>query len=161
MNFSADSLGFMKCNKPVSFWVGKDSVYAVAHSPDGLSDSCFFRFRSDSVPPGCSGTSIMISILDTVTSRDYIVWTSSPHDPSISDTTIYNPTASPKVTTKYKVKVYNLLGIYSGTALRSNGIQYLCRAFSKIPLFAGGVRSFLLPMEGIPSIGVPEIRLPR
>jgi hypothetical protein len=52
----------------------------------------------------------MISILDTVTSRDYIVWTSSPHDPSISDTTIYNPTASPMVTTKYKVKVYNLLG---------------------------------------------------
>jgi len=110
MNFRADSLGFMIPNKPVSFWVGKDSVYAIAHSPDGLSDSCFFRFRSDSVPSGCAGTSIMISILDTLTSKDYVAWTSSPHDSSMTDTSIYNPVVSPKATTRYRVKVYNLLG---------------------------------------------------
>jgi len=110
LSFSVDSAGLMKISRPNSFWIGKDSMYAVAHSPDGLKDSCFFRFRSDSVPSACSGGSINISILDTITSTDYIVWTSVPYDMSMSDTTIFNPTVSPKVTTRYRVKVYNLLG---------------------------------------------------
>jgi hypothetical protein len=110
LSFSVDSAGLMKIQRPRSFWIGKDSVYAVAHSEDGMKDSCFFRFRSDSVPSACSGGSINISILDTITGSDYIVWTSVPYDPTISDTTIFNPTVSPKVTTRYRVKVYNLLG---------------------------------------------------
>ncbi len=110
MRFSKDSLGMMKSSRPTSFWLGKDSVYAIARRPDMLTDSCFFRFRSDSVPSGCTGESINIAILDTITSLDYVVWTSSPYDSTMSDTTIFNPTVSPKITTHYYVKVYNLLG---------------------------------------------------
>lgn len=110
LSFSVDSSGMMKVNKPYSFWIGRDSMYAIAHSQDGMKDSCFFRFRSDSIPEACSGTSINISILDTITSSDYIVWTSVPYDSTMSDTAIYNPTVSPKITTLYRVKVYNLLG---------------------------------------------------
>jgi len=110
LSFAVDTTGMMKISRPYSFWVGKDSMYAIAHSPDGLTDSCFFRFRSDSVPYDCAGQSISISILDTITSSDYIVWTSQPYDSTMSDTTIFNPTVSPKVTTRYRVKVYNLLG---------------------------------------------------
>jgi len=110
MSFSVDTSGLMKIQRPYSFWIGKDSVYAVGHSPDGLKDSCFFRFRSDSVPSACAGGSINISILDTISGSDYIVWTSVPNDTTISDTTIFNPTVSPKVSTRYRVKVYNLLG---------------------------------------------------
>lgn len=110
MSFSVDSSGIMKPLKPTSFWIGRDSVYAIAHSQDGAKDSCFFSFRSDSIPVGCAHASINIAILDTITSSDYIVWTSVPYDSTMNDTTIYNPTVSPKVTTRYRVKVYNLLG---------------------------------------------------
>ena len=110
MWFSADSLGIMKSNRPKSFWTGKDSVYALARRPDMLTDSCLFRFKSDTVPQGCAGNTISISILDTITSSDYVRWSSLPHDSTMSDTTIFNPTMSPRQTTKYRVKVYNLLG---------------------------------------------------
>ncbi len=110
LRFSVNAAGLMKVNKPYSFWIGRDSMYAVAQSPDGMTDSCFFRFRSDSVPTGCSGQSITISILDTITSSDYIVWTSSPYDSTMTDSTIYNPTVSPVISTMYRVMVYNLMG---------------------------------------------------
>jgi hypothetical protein len=110
MSFQVVSDSMMKINRPHSFWIGKDSVWAIAHRPGGFADSCFFRFRSDSIPSACSGISINISIMDTITSSDYIRWTSSPHDSTFTDTTIFNPTVSPKVSTWYKVKVYNLLG---------------------------------------------------
>jgi len=110
MSFSVVSDSLMKINRPRSFWIGKDSVWAIAHQPGGFTDSCFFRFRSDSIPTACAGASINISIMDTLTSSDYIRWTSSPLDSTFTDTTIFNPTVSPKVNTWYKVKVYNLLG---------------------------------------------------
>jgi len=110
MWFQVVSDSLMKINRPKSFWVGKDSVWAIAHRPGGFIDSCFFRFRSDSIPEGCAGSSINISIMDTLTSSDYVRWTSSPHDSSFTDTTIFNPWVSPKQTTLYKVKVYNLTG---------------------------------------------------
>ncbi len=110
MRFSVDTAGLMKSLKPSSFWIGKDSVFAIAHSQDGAVDSCFFRFRSDSIPTACAGGSINIAILDTITGSDYIVWTSSPYDSTMTDTTIYNPTVSPVKSTLYRVKVYNILG---------------------------------------------------
>lgn len=110
MWFTVDSLGFLHANRPSSFWIGKDSVWAIAHSPFGFIDSCFFRFRSNPIPIGCSGDSINISIMDTTTSSDYIRWTSFPYDSTLIDTTIINPTVSPVQTTLYRVKVYNLLG---------------------------------------------------
>jgi len=117
MRFTVDSLGNMKSRRPVSFWVGLDSVYAIARKPDMLSDSCLFKFRSDTVPQGCAGQSISISILDTITSSDYIVWTSTPHDSTMTDTTVFNPTVSPKITTKYHVQVYNLYGNTSSDSI--------------------------------------------
>ncbi len=110
MWFTVDSLGYMHSNRPTSFWTGKDSVFAIARRPDNLTDSCFFRFKSDTIPSSCAGIPIQISIMDTITSNDYIVWTSVPYDSTMSDTTIFNPTVSPGKTTWYKVKVYNLLG---------------------------------------------------
>ena len=110
LSFKVVSDSLMKINRPYSFWVGKDSVWAIAHRPGGFIDSCFFRFRSDSIPGGCTGASINISIMDTLTSSDYIRWSSSPKDSTFRDTTIFNPTVSPLVSTLYKVKVFNLLG---------------------------------------------------
>ncbi len=116
--FQVVSDSMMKINRPHSFWVGSDSVWAIAHRPGGFVDSCFFRFRSDSIPKACAGLSVNISIMDTLTSSDYIRWSSSPHDSAFTDTTIFNPTVSPKVSTWYKVKVYNLLGNISKDSVK-------------------------------------------
>lgn len=95
--------------KPVSFWSGNDSTYLIAHSPDGLKDSCYMKFTSLPITPGCSGVPIMLSLLDTL-SNDIILWKSIPYDSSMTDTTIYNPVVAPKVTTQYLVTCINPLG---------------------------------------------------
>ena len=99
----------LKTMKPVSFWSGKDSAFLIAHSPDGLKDSCLFKFTSIPIAPDCSGVPITLALLDTLY-NDVIIWKSDPYDSSISDSTIYNPTVAPDTTTQYIVTCINPLG---------------------------------------------------
>ena len=95
--------------KPVSFWTGRDSTYLIAHSPDGLKDSCFMNFVSKPLASGCSGIPVMISLLDTLRNGvyDIIQWKSDPFDSTMSDTTVYNPIVAPDTTTTYTVMCIN------------------------------------------------------
>ncbi len=95
--------------KPCSFWTGRDSTYLIAESEDGFRDSCFMKFISNPLENGCSGVPITLTLLDTL-SNDIIRWTSIPFDSLFTDTTIYNPTVAPLVTTQYKVMCINPLG---------------------------------------------------
>ena len=95
--------------KPLSFWSGMDSTYLIAHSPDGMTDSCFMAFTSLPIPSGCSGVPIMLSLLDTL-SNDIVKWKSIPHDSSMTDTSVYNPVVAPLVSTRYYVTCINPLG---------------------------------------------------
>ncbi|MEI7499384.1 MAG: T9SS type A sorting domain-containing protein [Bacteroidota bacterium] len=106
MNLSILPGNILRVLKPLSFWTGRDSSYIVARSPEGVFDSCFMNFISRPIPNECSGVPIMLSLLDTL-SNDIIQWTSTPHDSSMSDTTVYNPVVAPKVTTKYMVTCTN------------------------------------------------------
>ena len=99
----------LKIRKPVSFWVGEDSLYAVALSPDGLRDSCLMKYVSQPIPVTCGGTPVQITLLDTL-SNDIIQWSSDPYDSTISNRNIYNPIVSSKVTTLYRVVCVNPLG---------------------------------------------------
>jgi hypothetical protein len=109
LNLSVLPGKILQSMKPVSFWSGKDSTYLIAHSPDGLKDSCYMKFKSLPIPSGCSGVPIMLALLDTL-GNDIVQWKSVPHDSSMSDTTVYNPVVAPKVTTKYLVTCINPLG---------------------------------------------------
>ncbi len=95
--------------KPCSFWTGRDSTYLHAESEDGFRDSCFMKFISNPLENGCSGVPITLTLLDTL-DNDIIRWTSIPFDSAFTDTTIYNPTVSPLITTQYKVMCINPLG---------------------------------------------------
>ncbi len=99
-------LGVMK---PASFWTGKDSCFVTGVAPDGIRDSCFMRFMSEPMGDGCAGQPVTLTLLDTL-SNDIIHWTSVPRDSTFVDTTIYNPTVYPEVSTWYKVRVINPLG---------------------------------------------------
>ena len=103
--------------KPVSFWIGYDSAYLVGLNPDGMMDSCFFSFISTGILPDCSGTSITLTLLDTL-EGDVIQWTSFPYDPSISNPNVYNPTVSPLKTTLYRVLTINPLGPINRDSIR-------------------------------------------
>lgn len=109
LNLSVLPGNILQIMKPSSFWVGKDSLYLVAHAPDGISDSCFMAFYSDSIGPGCTGVPIQLSLLDTL-DNDIIQWTSVPYDSSISNPNIYNPVVAPKVKTTYYILAINPLG---------------------------------------------------
>jgi hypothetical protein len=109
LNFSVLPGNTLQIMKPSSFWVGKDSVYLVAHAPDGITDSCFMAFYSDSIGSGCTGVPIQLSLLDTL-DNDIVQWTSIPYDSSISNPSIYNPVVAPKVTTTYYILAINPLG---------------------------------------------------
>jgi len=109
MNLKVLTGNILQILKPASFWSGKDSTYVVAMGPEGLSDSCFMRFISNPLEVGCSGVPITLTLLDTL-SNDVIRWSSVPFDSTFTDTTIYNPTVAPLVTTLYKVVCINPLG---------------------------------------------------
>jgi len=88
--------------------------------------------------------------MDTLTGSDYIRWSSSPYDSTFTDTTIFNPTVSPKVSTWYKVKVYNLLGNISKDSVNIIRHPYpesslfkdstICKGVSIVLTAAGGSR---------------------
>ncbi len=102
----------LKILKPVSFWIGQDSLYAVAHAPDGFTDSCFMAFISDSIGLGCAGVPIQLSLIDTL-ENDIVQWISVPYDSTISNPNIYNPIVSPGQTTTYFIVAINPLGPFS------------------------------------------------
>jgi len=164
INFKVVSNIWMKMNRPNSFWIGKDSVWAIAHSPEGFADSCFFRFKSDSIPAACAGAPINISIMDTLTSSDYIRWTSSPFDSTFGDTTIFNPTVTPKQSTWYKVKVYNLMGNIYKDSVRIIRHPYpvpglfkdssICKGRSVVLTAAGGTHYLWSTGDTVASITV-------
>lgn len=95
--------------KPRSFWIGSDTAWLMAMSPDGLRDSCRLSFTSVPLEGACPGLPITITLLDTL-ENDFIQWTSIPFDSTLSDSTSYNPTANPSVTTLYKVTAINPQG---------------------------------------------------
>ncbi|MFH1937210.1 MAG: T9SS type A sorting domain-containing protein, partial [Bacteroidota bacterium] len=95
--------------KPRSFWIGSDSAWLMAMSPNGLRDSCRLTFTSVPLQGACPGLPITITLLDTL-ENDFIHWSSIPFDSTLSDSTIYNPTANPSVTTLYKVTAVNPQG---------------------------------------------------
>jgi hypothetical protein len=109
MNFSIQPGNILKPLKPESFWVGKDSIFVVAHAPDGINDSCFMAFYSNPIGPGCTGVPIQLTLLDTL-DNDIVQWTSLPYDSTISNPNIYNPIVAPKVTTTYFILAINPLG---------------------------------------------------
>lgn len=109
MNFKVLQGNILQVLKPVSFWAGRDSTYILAESSDGVRDSCYMSFISHPLKNGCSGVAITLTLLDTL-SNDIIRWTSYPFDSAFMDTTIYNPTVAPLVTTQYKVICINPLG---------------------------------------------------
>jgi hypothetical protein len=110
LNLSILPGNILKIQKPVSFWVGSDSSYLIAHSPDDIADSCMFSFKSIPIEAGCGGTlPITLTLLDTL-DNDVITWTSRPFDPSISNPHIYNPTVNPLETTMYTVQARNPIG---------------------------------------------------
>ncbi|MBN1198983.1 MAG: T9SS type A sorting domain-containing protein [Bacteroidales bacterium] len=109
MSFRDLTSEFMLPLKPHSFWVGSDSAWLMALSPDGLRDSCRLIFTSFPMQGACPGLPLTITLLDTL-ENDFIHWTSIPYDSTLSDTTIYNPTANPSITTLYKVTAINPQG---------------------------------------------------
>jgi len=109
MQFRDLTSEFMLPLKPRSFWVGSDSAWLMALSPDGHEDSCRLVFTSSLMEGACPGLPVTITLLDTL-ENDFIYWTSIPHDSTMTDTTIYNPTANPAVTTLYKVIAINPQG---------------------------------------------------
>ena len=109
LNLSVISGNILKIQKPESFWEGQDSTFLIAHSPDGILDSCFFFFKSTPIEAVCAGFPITLSLLDTL-DNDVITWTSVPNDSSISNPHIYNPTVNPKETTMYTVQARNPIG---------------------------------------------------
>jgi len=109
MNLAVLPGNILKVQKPVSFWVGADSAFVIAQSPEGIRDSCKVSFKSTPIPGACAGLPITLTLLDTL-ENDIIQWTSVPHDSTISDPGIYNPTVNPKITTIYRVLVINPLG---------------------------------------------------
>lgn len=109
MNMTILPGNILKIYKPTSFWVGSDSSWVVAHSPDGIADSCLFSFKSIPIEEACAGLPITLSLLDTLENAVY-TWTSRPFDPSISNPNIYNPTVNPHTTTMYTVQVRNPIG---------------------------------------------------
>lgn len=109
INFSILPGNILKVLKPSSFWVGRDSTYVIAHAPDGILDSCFMAFYSDSIGAGCAGLPIQLNLLDTL-ENDIVIWTSEPYDSTISNPNIYNPVVSPEFTTTYYILAINPLG---------------------------------------------------
>jgi len=99
----------LKIQKPISFWVGKDSAYAVATNLVGIKDSCFIPFQSLEIPYQCAKIPIQLFLLDTL-ANDSILWTSVPFDPTINNPRIYNPIVSPDTTTFYKILAINPSG---------------------------------------------------
>jgi hypothetical protein len=95
--------------KPHSFWVGSDSAWLIAMSPDGRKDSCHLSFTSFPMEGACPGLPLTITLLDTL-ENDFIQWTSVPFDSTISNPNSYNPSANPSVTTLYKVIAINPQG---------------------------------------------------
>ncbi|MFC2102443.1 T9SS type A sorting domain-containing protein [Bacteroidota bacterium] len=109
MNFRDLTSEYMLPLKPNSFWIGSDSAWLMAMSPDSIIDSCWMSFTSHPMEVTCPGLPITIELLDTL-ENDFIQWTSVPFDSTLSDPTIYNPTVNPSVTTLYKVKAINPQG---------------------------------------------------
>ena len=109
MNFVFLSTEYLQPQKPYSFWIGQDTTWLKAQSPDGILDSCLLTFTSLPMEGACPGLPVTITLLDTL-DNDFIHWSSTPHDSTISDSTIYNPTVNPQVTTLYKVQVISPLG---------------------------------------------------
>lgn len=99
----------LKIQKPISFWIGKDSVYTVGTNLKGIKDSCLISFRSLQIPYECSKVPTQIFLLDTL-ANDSILWTSVPFDSTISNPHIYNPIVSPDTTTLYKILAINPSG---------------------------------------------------
>ncbi|MEI6457117.1 MAG: T9SS type A sorting domain-containing protein, partial [bacterium] len=107
----------LKIQKPVSFWVGKDSVYVVGTNLTGIRDSCLISFRSIAIPSACGKVPIQLFLLDTL-ANDSVQWSSVPYDPSISNPKVYNPVVAPEVTTLYRVLAINPSGnIYRDSVL--------------------------------------------
>jgi len=109
LNLTVNPGNILKIQKPKSFWEGKDSTFIIAHSPDGILDSCFFSFKSTPIQAVCAGLPITLTLLDTL-ENDVVTWTSVPYDSSISNPHIYNPTVNPRITTMYKVRAMNPIG---------------------------------------------------
>jgi len=103
--------------KPRSFWIGSDTAWLMALAPDGLTDSCRLSFTSIPMEGACPGMPITITLLDTL-ENDFIQWTSIPYDSTLSDSTVYNPTANPSITTLYKVTAIDPLGPIQHDSLR-------------------------------------------
>ncbi len=109
MNFNFLSTQILQPLKPISFWIGQDTAWLKAQSPDGKLDSCLLTFTSLPMEVDCPGIPVTITLLDTL-ENDFIHWTSIPYDSTISDSTIYNPTVNAQVTTLYKVQAISPLG---------------------------------------------------
>ncbi len=117
MSFRDLTSQYMLPLKPQSFWIGSDSAWLMALSPDGLRDSCRLSFSSLPLDGVCPGLPITITLLDTL-DNDFIQWTSVPDDTTLSNPNIYNPTANPPITTLYKVTVINPQGpVYKDSLL--------------------------------------------
>jgi len=99
----------LKIQKPISFWVGKDSAYVVGINLEGIKDSCLISFRSLAIPYECSKIPIQLFLLDTL-ANDSIYWSSEPFDPSMNNPRIYNPVVAPVVTTLYRILAVNPSG---------------------------------------------------
>jgi len=95
--------------KPHSFWIGSDTAWLMAMSPDGLRDSCRLSFTSFPMVGACPGLPLTITLLDTL-ENDFIQWTSVPFDSTLSNPNIYNPNANPDTTTLYRVTAINPQG---------------------------------------------------
>jgi hypothetical protein len=109
MEFRLISSQFLQPLKPTSFWIGSDTAWLMAQSPDGALDSCRLTFSSIPMTGNCPGVPVTITLLDTL-DNDFIHWTSVPYDSTISDSTVYNPTVNPSVTTMYYVEAISPLG---------------------------------------------------
>ncbi|NQV02408.1 MAG: hypothetical protein HQ542_07170, partial [Bacteroidia bacterium] len=109
MTFRDLTSQYMLPLKPRSFWIGSDTAWLMAMSPDGLRDSCRLSFTSLPMEGACPGLPITITLLDTL-ENDFIQWTTIPFDSTLSNPNIYNPTANPSVTTLYKVTAINPQG---------------------------------------------------
>ena len=151
MSFRDLTSEYMLPLKPRSFWIGSDSAWLMAMSPTGLKDSCRLIFTSFPMQGACPGLPLTITLLDTL-ENDFIQWTSIPFDSTLSDSTIYNPTVNPLITTLYKVRVIPLQGQTQFDSLRV--VRYplptpsilptndttLCQGDSLTVTVSGGVR---------------------
>jgi hypothetical protein len=109
MDFRFLSGQYLQPLKPQSFWIGQDTAWLMALSPDGVMDSCRLTFESIPIEGFCPGVPVTIALLDTL-ENDFITWTSIPFDSTISDPHLRNPTVNAPVTTLYLVEAISPQG---------------------------------------------------